>query len=58
LARTENQSNYHKGTSLAEEFPVAFDTNPTNAVRVTWKAANVVAVLTENRRLHKSLQEM
>jgi hypothetical protein len=43
LATIENQSNSHKGISLATKYPVAFDTNPTIAFRVKWKAVNVVA---------------
>lgn len=43
LATIENQISSHVGTCLDAESPVAFETNPTNAVRAKWKPVRVVA---------------
>jgi len=44
FATIENQRSSHKGTCFDVEYPVAFDTNPTNAVTAKWNPVKVVAV--------------
>lgn len=43
LATRENQRSSHKGTCFDAEYPVAFETNPTNAVTPKCKPVKVVA---------------